>query len=456
MNFFYDFKRAFLRLSVTVFIILFGLLGVAISYQTYVTEVASKPYYYQNLNVIGVSIQKGGSLNVIGYVFDNHGNPIANAVIEAKGSLYSSNSSGYFQITLPFNFSEPITVSYNGQRIEFEPFPVFVNGSKYLSAVGIGFGGSAFVLVNNNGNGTLIFVTNKPENQKIYVGFSDSYSYSGISKSSANLTYVGEVTSYFNFYHVEAPSSAKLMLIKLNSSPNIVGFEYYPYGSAISSLVDGLLRSIGGFSFIFPAIMMYLAYVLFARPRDSGALKFLLARPVTRTQLYVSRYLGGVLTAVVSSFLLAFIPYALLSILLSSSGVSLPIGIPILLFLSTAVALIGFFSLVYMLPSFIRSAGAVLGISIFLYLFFLIGMLIIANIIAYVTGGLDMIDQIYYLTSYFNPLGALNFGDYYLYVEYGLAPTSSYVNLPLVILSSALWIVVPFIIGLLRFNRINI
>jgi len=464
---FYDFKRSFLRFSVILFIVIFAAIGIAVSYETYATNVSPNPYYFHDLNVIGVSIQKYNETEVIGYVFNNHGNPINNAQIIAGGSSYRTNASGYFELNLPQFYFEPIAVSYNNQKIEFIPLPVFENGSEYLSAEGVveGFGYGtqnniqnitlkyAFVVINNNGKGTLILAIDNPNNQGVYVNFANYSSSFAIPNTS--FKYVGNVTGYINFYHLQTPSSIEFLSVQVKSLGPYTT-EYYPDGSAITSLVSGIIGVIGGFTFIFAAIMLYLAYILFSKPRDTGALKFILARPVTRRELYINRYLGGVLTAIISSFLLTFLSYSTLSILVSSSGILLPVDFPLILFVSTSAALIGFFSLVYMLPSFIKSGGEMLGISIFLFLLFQIGPSVIAAIIAFTTGHINEIIQIIYGSYYFSPLGAESFGIYYLGLEYGTQPAVSSVHLPLVILSSIIWIAIPFIIGLIKFNKINI
>lgn len=454
----YDFKRSFLRLSVILFIVISATIGIAVSYVIYAKVFSPHPYYFYNLNVIGVSIQKGNGVKVIGYIFNNHGIPINNAQINVNGTSYTTNASGFFELNLPNFHFKPITVSYNNQKIEFLPLPVFVNGSRYLSSAGyVQKSNYVFVIVNNNGKGTLILAADNPNNQKVYVSFLENSSSFNITNIS--FKYVGNVTNYINFYHLQTPHSIKYLVVQVRS-PSPFAFqtveEYSPDGYIIPTLISIMMVEISSFSFIFPAVMLYLAYILFAKPRDAGALKFILARPITRKELYINRYLGGVLTAIVSSLLLAFLIYATLSILLSSSGVLLPIDVPLILFVSTSGALIGFFSLVYMLPSFIRSGGIVLGISIFFFLFFQIGLSTIAEIIAYITGHISELSNILNEIYYLNPLGAEAFGTYYLEVQYGITSTVSSIHLPLVILSSIAWIVVPFIIGLIKFNKINI
>jgi ABC-2 type transport system permease protein len=463
MTFFYDFKRSFLRLSVIIFIIIFAVLGVATAYEAYVNLGQAGG----QLNVVGVTLNNG---QVIGYVFNNQGEPISNAEIYVNSTVYKTNSSGYFE----FHYRPTVVdVVYNGQKRQFVPNVIFLNTSEYVSSEYMpSIGGNSqflFVLTNKgDGEGTLILVDPSPHNQQVYINFSSSRfgekfssSNSGISSSSQYFKYIGNITTYFNFYTIQIPSAEATFALKILSPNNIEGVTtYYPHGYATIRLIGGITSSLDGFAFIFPVIMLYLAYVLFSKPRDSGALKFILARPVTRRELYINRYLGGVLTAVLSSLLLSFISYITLSILVLFSGgfllLLLPISVPLELFVSIAAALIAFFSLVYMLPSFIKSAGTVLGISIFLFLFFEIGIPIIAGVIGLTTGNISNIFQITYKLYYFSPIGAESFGIYYIEHAYGIVSSISSVILPLVIVSSLIWIIVPFIIGLKRFDKINI
>jgi len=51
----------------------------------------------------------------------------------------------------------------------------------------------------------------------------------------------------------------------------------------------------GVFTAFFPVVALYLVYVYVAKPRAQGALEFVLARPITRLDLYVTRFSAGAL-----------------------------------------------------------------------------------------------------------------------------------------------------------------
>jgi hypothetical protein len=69
------------------------------------------------------------------------------------------------------------------------------------------------------------------------------------------------------------------------------------YMQLISSVGLGL------FTAFFPIIVLYLVYVYIAKPRSQGALEFILARPITRFELYTVRYFAGVLVVIAATSL---------------------------------------------------------------------------------------------------------------------------------------------------------
>ncbi|WP_230955544.1 ABC transporter permease subunit [Sulfolobus acidocaldarius] len=121
------------------------------------------------------------------------------------------------------------------------------------------------------------------------------------------------------------------------------------------------------------------------------------------------------------------------------------------------MGLVAFFSLTYLFPTFIKSSGGYLGISIFLFLLFTIGYSIIGAILGLYTN-LGIV-KAQYVLGYFNPLGIFQFGEYYVDKLIGaglVSDASGVVILPLVVLSSVLWIAVPLILGYMRFRKVEI
>ncbi|WP_230952034.1 ABC transporter permease subunit [Sulfolobus acidocaldarius] len=323
------------------------------------------------------------------------------------------------------------------------------------------------------GNKELIVASNVyGSNLKLYVGFMNSMPSNVTLNISSlpnyvKLTYVGTVNSYINTYDignlnangsyivVEILNSSSTNTGNTGSSSGSFGFSrFYPYGYVTDYVITTTYAQLLPFSFIFPIMMLYLSYAIFAKPRDSGALKFLLARPVTRRDVFINRYISGVLTALIIAIVFSLVSLVTIELII---GARIPL-IPILpISLSLFVGLVAFFSLTYLFPTFIKSSGGYLGISIFLFLLFTIGYSIIGAILGLYTN-LGIV-KAQYVLGYFNPLGIFQFGEYYVDKLIGaglVSDASGVVILPLVVLSSVLWIAVPLILGYMRFRKVEI
>ncbi len=218
------------------------------------------------------------------------------------------------------------------------------------------------------------------------------------------------------------------------------------------------------FAQFFPILMLYLAYVYIAKPRSQGALEFLLARPITRLEVYLTRLIAGILVAVAASalfYLTAAVTVAALT------GVVLDTYTYILLYAGTVLSLIAFYNLCYALSTVLKG-GRYLAISIFAYLFFAIILQILVSVLAIAVVGLgpgfgELVARLNYQAAYFSPLGIRQFFEYFTLMHYSakydtsLAPqVGDVVNPLLVALSAVTWITVPAVLGWLAFKRANL
>jgi ABC-type transport system involved in multi-copper enzyme maturation permease subunit len=135
-------------------------------------------------------------------------------------------------------------------------------------------------------------------------------------------------------------------------------------------------------SFFLPAMAIITAYWVYARPRLSGTVEPVLAGPVTRRGLLLTRYasVAGVLTAA-----------AIAEVLILDAGVSGVLGEPLpVSFLAPLiggllVAALGSAGLIFLLSHVVRSPGAVLGTGIvtlamgFFWSNLVLGLLILSN-----------------------------------------------------------------------------
>lgn len=224
------------------------------------------------------------------------------------------------------------------------------------------------------------------------------------------------------------------------------------------------------FNFLFPIVALYLAYVYVAKPRAQGALEFLIARPITRLDIFVTRYVAGALVLALASLLfIASLNAAIYAIF------STPIeGYVLMLLLGGTIAsLIAFYSLCYFIST-VAKGGSYLALTIFLYLFFTIIINIVVSILVFAMalGSVSTYEDI--LTAQgrlvaiswlLNPLGASSIAQFFVTTYYGVEAgyMQAYMRVarevlqPWAISVSIIgWIAIPVALGWLRFRKINL
>jgi len=205
----------------------------------------------------------------------------------------------------------------------------------------------------------------------------------------------------------------------------------------------------------FPIVVLYLAYVLMAKPRSTGALEFVVARPVTRWDVYLTRFLAGVLTIAVASAVF------ILGLNVGNFVVfktSLDFYANTILYAGLVAGLTVFYSLCYMIASSTRS-GRYLALAIVLYALFALFWSLIVLLYSYAAGGgLANYTENTYKLSYFNPLApASTHAPLYVGAHYNLSQLSEDVlNPALVYLTPIAWIAACFTIGYYAFRKANL
>jgi ABC-2 type transport system permease protein len=232
------------------------------------------------------------------------------------------------------------------------------------------------------------------------------------------------------------------------------------YMQLISSVGLGL------FTAFFPIIVLYLVYVYIAKPRSQGALEFILARPITRFELYTVRFTAGVLVVAVATSLFYI---ALMTSINLLTGVSPSIQGGLILYGGLVLSLIAFYSFCYLLGS-LTSGSRYIVVSVLSYVLFSILWSLIIYLIVYFTHRgvgvniLTEITRIQYTLNYFNPLRIQDYMQYYFMIqevgEYSILPTGDVlkevVNPWLVATSTIAWIIMPFILGWLKFRKASL
>ena len=281
--------------------------------------------------------------------------------------------------------------------------------------------------------------------------------------SVENLTFkpIGRINSFARIFELELPMDKDLLILKLSldrgeSNFSYVGWINYEFLIPVENRYVQVLSGGTGlslFSQFFPIVFLYLAYVLMAKPRSTGALEFILARPITRWDIYVTRYFAGVLVAFVSTALFTLAINVSNLVLL---GLTLDLWSSILVYLGLTASLIAFYTLCYMLASSLRS-GMYLATSIVLFFIFsLFWNVIVLLYTATVGGGFANYMENSYLLGYFNPLSPISYALYYIQYNYGLTQEIPTVNPVATVLAPTLWITILFTIGYMIFKKINI
>jgi len=299
------------------------------------------------------------------------------------------------------------------------------------------------------------------------------YRVSFVDPSTVNISdlrYLGTISEAMKIYVFTIPLSQELQgkspnvllaLVSNNTVKDAVSIEYYYEESASPSGVARKLMigstGIGLFSMFFPIVMLYLGYVLVAKPRSQGALEFILARPVTRVELFLTRYAAGVLVGLVAPAVFMAALYIGLNIVL---GIDIGLDIAVLIYLGLAASLIAFYTLCYYIAVELKGGGY-LAVSITLYMVFLIGFQIIGVLVAFMlgyTGSYEDYLRTTTMINYFNPMGLTGLVSALIQANLNIYPKAvlDVVKPEYIVAAFIAWVVVPFILGLARFRRKNL
>jgi len=469
----YDFKRAFLRKSTILLLILFVALGLGVSYLAY-----SSPEY-RELDVAVVQLNADGCV-VKGVVLDSLGNPANGARVrlydEHKvlvASLKASN--GVFEYrgmgACGFNLSY-VDVDYKSMHLELYVENLWLPTGKGLRSFRIGVTAVNAVFRGFEENGVqtysmvkLILVTRSkakllilslnPFSRDLRPNYTLEYVSVENRTEGASMRFrrLGVLRDYVGVYELSLDPRARYLGLRVGCCG-----RYEDYWISYEGVTPrkysyaGMVTGEGGlalFAEFFPIVFLYLAHVFMAKPRITGALEFIVARPVTRRDVYLTRYAAGVLVALISAGIMVLsIDLGGLALL----GVSLDAYSSLIVYLGLSAALKAFYTLCYSIASGIR-AGRYLAVSIILYLVFSMLWGLIVMLVASTHGGFEKYMYYNYLLSYLNPLGPYTTSIYYAKLHYGLVKPTSAINPAAAILSPAAWTAILLALGLKAFEK---
>jgi ABC-2 type transport system permease protein len=514
----YDLKRSFIRKAVLLTLIVFILLGIGISYVIYVGFIKSNIDLSSKTTLLATLwISHNGKIAVSGYIIGPQGNGVSNALVKLyiNNTVVSNRTgnNGFFTIYTNYsagNISETgilslihmlksgklhVKTPYDEYDVSLKPYqapesPVSGEGlqkrlraEKLSSSPAIVFlrispyvyeplenafvNPSPLVIIKYySGNNTYKVLSATPFLYVSGMKYNVTYKYIG----SLYIAYAmrGNATTYcksgsllgvfdkpVNTYMLRAGENTTLVLCYgIGDTCKCISSAHQKSPLITEAYVMQLMSQTTTISYLIPIITLYIGYVLMAKPRSTGALEFVLARPITRLDIYITRYMAGVL---------ANILYAVVIVLTLLITSNILIGLPIdwfsalILITGLIASLTALYSLYYAIGSTLRS-GAYLGVTITLYLIFSIFWQTIISIYGFSTGILFKNYEEYLnlvrTSYYFNPLGSYYLLTEYIRHMYGLISYSP--SIPLITLSAIIWIIVPVVLGYLRFRRINL
>ena len=466
----YDFLRQFrswynllvLALFILVLLGMGGLASLAVK-----TTISNSP-----LTGAGVfAVYNATTHKLFGYVFGADGE-----LLEYQGTISLSNGStvavsgkGTLNLTLPPNVKTyPVAIDLNtssgevtatspqgfGEETEyFISTPTLINGGSDIQIpLGSQFVYTAVILSQG-------FNYGQPQKAIVMaINGSAEPATVAVSVQKINVTVSG-----FKVFEVEAQPSLRFVISPVGQNATNATSAAYPVNltdvvpNLIVILVYSLVILSGGFLIVnglYPLATFYSTLNSIIRQTESGVLKFLIAQPITRTQILLVRYLSTALTVAVVAVIADSVSYAILYFTLSPFGFPVPRELLFALFASTILIQLSYVSLLYLIAAFVNKGWQFSLISITTYaIFFLVlptAISVIQNL-----GQVSLTPEPSKLSNL--PLEALYYLDFPSLGEQILINSLSFleanIGLPEAVAGSLAWLVIPLALAIIRFRR---
>ena len=232
------------------------------------------------------------------------------------------------------------------------------------------------------------------------------------------------------------------------SSTSFSAFELRQTRQPIMSTGIASFFFSGVLGFFIPLMTIIGSYSSYGKDRLTGVLESILARPVTKRGLAMSRYLSTVLSFTLASAAAV----GVVDLLLNSFGGSfLDQSYVLAIIAGLTVEVAAFTGLIFLLSHLLKSTGALLGISIVLFLvldFFWSLVIFLLTLALGGTSGSAVALEATFASYYANPAQFLSLINVYVLQSSSgvlLQPSSYGVTLAAVVLDGILWAVVPFL-----------
>ena len=414
----------------------------------------------------------GTNATIVSYVHDSYGTPQSNITVHAsiQGQSYEAvtNSAGFANITVPIQLTARNIVELNytyrifGLPVSTAAIPVPISsaipytGYQYISGIRDRTNTSnlGFQLMYIGPNGTTAPQTS------VYVGeysFSNPVSSSEIAANSSSYKVAASgftVLTVFptvNLNHLHETYGAALTTSNgtvLNPTPQYLG-PISVYSALTQTELQGLVfEATALLGYLIPILGIFAAYLTYGKDRTTGVLESVLKRPVSRSGLISSRF-----SANAASIVIAVVVSMIVGDLMIAHYLSMYLSTNFMLYLiwTYVVEGIAFMSLSYMFSHLVTSQGALLGISIALYVVFGIFWQIIPAVIMLALGvpstsSAHVLGTI--IGDYVSPAGYSNIVQILFTKTVGAtsANPASFGVVPWIVITVGVaWMVVPFI-----------
>jgi len=466
----YDFLRQFrswynllvLALFILALLGMGGLASLAVK-----TTISNSP-----LSGAGVfAVYDATTHKLFGYVFGADGE-----LLEYRGTISLSNGStvavsgkGTLNLTLPPNVNTyPVAIDLNtssgkvtaaspqgfGEETEyFFSTPTLINGGSDLQIpLGSQFVYTAVILSQG-------FNYGQPQKAIVMaINGGAEPATVAVSVQKLNVTVSG-----FKVFEVEAQPGLRFVISPVGQNATNATSAAYPVNltdlvpNLIVVVVYSLVILSGGFLIVnglYPLATFYSTLNSIVRQTESGVLKFLIAQPITRTQILLVRYLSTALTVAVVAIIADSVSYAILYFTLSPFGFPVPRELLFALFASTILIQLSYVSLLYLIAAFVNKGWQFSLISITTYaIFFLVLPTAISVVQNLQQASLTPEpSQLYNL-----PLEALYYLDFPSLGEQilvnGVSFLEANIGLPEAVAGSLAWLVIPLALAIIRFRR---
>ncbi|MCQ4342009.1 MAG: ABC transporter permease [Sulfolobaceae archaeon] len=466
----YDFLRQFRSwynlLALALFILALlgmgGLASLAVK-----TTISNSP-----LSGAGVfAVYNATTHRLFGYVFGANGELLEyqGTISLSNGSMVAVSGKGTLNLTFPPNVNTyPVAIDLNtssgkvtatspqgfGEETEyFISTPTLINGGSNLQ-IPLERQFVYTVIILSQG-----FDYGQPQKAIVMaINSSAEPATVAVSVQKLNVTVSG-----FKVFEVEAQPGLRFVISPVGQNAANATLAAYPVylTDVVPNLVVVLVYSLvvlsGGFLIVnglYPLATFYSTLNSIIRQTESGVLKFLIAQPITRTQILLVRYLSTALTVAVVAIIADSVSYAILYFTLSPFGFPVPRELFFALLASTILIQLSYVSLLYLIAAFVNRGWQFSLISITTYaIFFLVLPTAISAIqnLGHVSLTPEP-SQLYNL-----PLEALYYLDFPLLGEQILVNSVSFleanIGMPEAVAGSLAWLVIPLALAIIRFRR---